>query len=234
MFYSCSSAPSLDITEEEIDEFVASKLNEEEIYDITFSLRFSKGLDTIYESICYEQDSTLVLYAEEITSSVQQINRNTYYKEGLPIFVEEYEADYHTDDLLISERKIYLNGAEVIKAYQRQGINEIELEANDFKPYETTIDIFDFDQPADAILQEGEFALRFGEFLEIGASTWLVAQNEKSGYEIALLILTYDDMLVDMLQNTSKYEGASMNFYHTFFTQNGIDQMVYSGVEFKK
>lgn len=224
--------PELDVTEEEIDAYVAEMNSPDAIYDITFGLRYSRGLDSTYEVIQYEKGDTLVLHVEELMTNKQQLERNIYYMEGLPVYIEEYEADYSGEFLVLYDRKIYLNGAKVIKAYERQGEDENELEAAKFKDFEATIETYDFQQAQDAIDQEGDFALKFEEMLQISSSSWVVAGNEKSGFEVALLVLKWDDRLMEMRDVPSNYKGRRMKYYHTYSSMGGIESVVYVSSEF--
>lgn len=228
----------LEITEAEIDQYVEDLLDPTEIYDILIGPRYSKEVDgiiTTYEITGYEQNDTLLLYTEVENLTDRQINRSIYYKEELPVYIEEYEVMYEGMDNPFKERKIYVNGAEVIQAYQRVSKAEEELELASFEKYDADIDSWDLERPDKAINQQGEYEMMFSEFLILPQSQYLVLDNKESGYSVAYLILQDDEFINELFLNPDKYSGKTVFVKHQFMTLNKVSQMVYeSGVLVEK
>lgn len=235
LFMGCRpSVKKLVITEAEIDEYVSSRLDPAEIYDITPGLRYSKDVGDFletYEVVGYEQKDSLILYTEQVITAEKEVNRNTFFKEELPVYVEEYTVWMDERQSPFEQRKAYLNGAEVIAAYERKGMNEEELEEKAYDKTAVAISEFDFDNPKQALLQQGAFEMKFGEFLIMPQSQYLVLENKESGYNIALLILQDDELLNELFQHPDDYHGKTIFVTHHFMTLNNVNQMIYdSGV----
>ena len=233
LMVACNSKPTLDITEAEIDTYIEEKLDVSQIYDILVSLRYSNNTDT-YEVVSYEQEDSLVLHFETYNDTEKSLNRSIFYKENLPVYIEEYEERIIDDGAPLKQRKIYLNGAEVIKAYQKEAATDIDLEQKEFKEYEEDIDNFDFQKPLDDLNQEGDFELAFEQYMQIGSSMWLVASNTQSGHNAALLVLMQDEFIDKTYSDPDAYVGKKVTIYHTFMNYDGVDQMIYEGGELKE
>ncbi|MBL7897213.1 MAG: hypothetical protein JNJ99_01675, partial [Crocinitomicaceae bacterium] len=92
LLVSCSGngeLKSLDIDEKSIDQYVEEKLDTSQTYDILTGMRFSKGENYAYSAVRFSQNDTAILYTELIEDSTGTIYRNLFYKDKLPVYVEE-------------------------------------------------------------------------------------------------------------------------------------------------
>ena len=80
-----------------------------------------------------------------------------------------------------------------------------------------------------AIEQNGDFELKFGEFLTIEPQTYLILENKKSNYNIALYILEGDFLLDELYTYPEKYKGKTIFANHENINMGGVMRMVYRG-----
>jgi hypothetical protein len=225
---SCKSEPALDITEEEIDTYVESRLDPSLIYDISQSPRFSRE-DESYQVNQYELYDTIVLLTSEENTTTNFDQINIFYKDKLPVFIEHFSAEFNENSSSYSERKIYLNGREVIKAYERTAVSEFEIEEVEFAAFDVALSDYDLDKPEKAVKQEGDFEMKYGEFLIINPESYLVLENEKSGYGVALYIMDGDMLLDELFAKPNDYRGKTIFVYHEFRVMEGVERMIYKG-----
>ena len=219
---------SLNVTVESIDTYVAEKLDTSQNYTILTGLRFSKENDT-YAAVQFSQNDTVILCTEEhiLTSGI--LFRNIFYQDDLPVFVEEYEEGLTSTAEVYTERKIYFNGAAVIKAFERSAATEEELIDMPYQEITTTMSDFDFNKPKDAVRQQGDFEMKFGEFLIFDNQSYLVLENENSGFNVALFIIQGDPMIDELYSNPEKYKVKTIFTTHEFHNIAGLDRVVYTG-----
>ena len=225
----CTSSP-LDMTEEEIDAYVASCTDESQVYDIRESLRFSQD-DEAYEVTEYSRNDSVILYSTEESTVASQSFINMYFKDDFPIYQEEYtwEMDQASGEYLITERKIYFTGDDVLIAYQRSSDSEEELESEKFEEFDVEFATFDFIMPEQAISQSGDFEMKFGEFLVINPDSYLILDNDDSGWGVALYIIEGDMLLDELFANPEEFQGKTIEVRHEFMVMNGIERMIYRG-----
>jgi hypothetical protein len=223
---SCNSGKKLDITTADIDQRVTEILKEDAVYDIAESMRFSKGNET-YEVVEYAKGDTLALHAEIHTTETFTVNRNIFYQEGVPVYITEYFVKNTTLEDPYLERKVYLDGSSIIEATERSAEFENDLEYATFKKAPASIAEFDFERPKSAINQEGDYEMRFGEFLIIEPQTYLILENQNSGYDVALFVPEEHELLTKMYANQEEYKGKIVFTYHQFFESNGISRMAF-------
>jgi hypothetical protein len=230
LLISCKGGKTLDITKDEIDDYVAQCLDTALIYDINLGPRYSKD-DNSYQAFEYSLYDTLTLHTVEEFSSNSDARTNIYYKENLPIYIEEYIAVYEESGAKFTQRKIYLNGRDVIEASERSSGSEDLLSELKYKPIDLDITTYDLNKARNSVKQEGEFALQFEDFLTVGYETYLLLSNEESNYHVALYIVEGDDMIDKLYSEPLKYKGKTFFFNYQFVVMAGIERMVYKGVE---
>jgi len=230
--FSCSGNSekiSLDLTPEEIDAYVANKLDSSQIYDITRGMRFSKADTYAYSSVRFSQNDTAILYTETEEEITGITYRNLYFKEGLPVFVEEHITKTDASGTITIERKVYLNGAIILKALERSAPSEEELEAQPFKEITMTVGQFDFERAENSINQTDDYEMKFGEFLVVYPATYLILDNYESGFSVALYLSQGDELINELYANPDAYQGRAIGLYYEFVFMNGMEQMVYAG-----
>lgn len=230
LLIACSSKPSLDITPDEIDDYVSSCLDEERVYDITLGPRYSRN-DESFKADEYAYYDSLVLITCEEYSETGFTSMNIFFKEELPVYIEEYISTYNEADGDIIERKIYMNGAEILEAHERSAATDFDLETAVYKKVERSITEYDFERPRRAVAQEKEFEMMFNEFLIINPESYLILKNEESKYGVALYILEGDELLDELFSKPLIYEGKTLKFDYEFIQMNGIERMIYRGGE---
>ena len=219
---------SLDVSEESIDKYIEEKLDTSQNYEIVTGLRFSKGEET-YASEQFSQNDTVILCTEEIVTSTGILFRNFFFKNDLPVYIEEYETINTPTTDLYRQRKIYLNGAIILKAYEKTAGTEDELIKLPFKEITMSLGQFDFQRPKDAALQEGDYEMKFGEFLVFDLQSFLVLDNKESGWSVALYILKGDELVEELYANPEENQGKTIHPYHDFMVIGGLDRVVYMG-----
>ena len=221
---------SVEVDEKSIDQYVAEKLDTSQTYDILPGMRFSRGENYAYTAVRFSQQDTAILYTEKIEEASGITYRNIFYKEGKPIFVEEYITIADTMTAVYIERKAYLNGAIVLKAYEKKSEIEDELANLPFKEITMTMSQFDFERAEKAVTQSDEYEMRFGEFLNIDLTmSYLILENEESGFNVALLIMQPDELINYLWADQAGNKGKIIRPYHQMMQLGGMEQMVYMG-----
>lgn len=224
----------LDVDVEDIDAYVYDVTDPNAEFEVVTGLRFSKedsetGELEHYQVLGYFQNDTAKLVLEEIEYSDRTIGRNTFYMKGMPVYIEEYETSLNAVPKPFVERHIYLNGVDILKAEERKAEYEWELMDQTLTEVEVDIDDYDFDKPFDALNQEGDFEMKFGEFMTVDPQTYLILENEESGYNIALFIMEGDMLLDNLYENPDAFQGNTIFVYHEFMDMQGIERMIYRG-----
>lgn len=232
LIVSCSGAgdvQSLEIDPAGIDAYVEYKLDTSQTYDILTGMRFSKEEGYAYSAVRFSQNDTAILYTELVEEPTGVTYRNLFFKDGLPVFVEE--AVTHADGELTTytQRKVYLNGAIILKALERSASTEEALEHLPFKEITMTTNQFDFERAEKSVTQSGDYEMKFGEFLILDMVSYLVLENKESGYSVALYLVQGDDLINTLYENQEAYQGKTIRAFHEFQFIGGMQQMVYTG-----
>ncbi|MBD3636679.1 MAG: hypothetical protein HUJ25_05000 [Crocinitomicaceae bacterium] len=227
LIWSCKRGPAIDMTEEEIDAYVQTCVSPDRVYDIGLGLRYSRD-DESYQVTEYTYNDSLILHNIEEISMEHSRRRNIFYKNNLPVYLEDYLFEYG-DSLKITERKVYLTGDGLLAAYERSGESELAVEGFKFHKVDMKFKDFDFQRPKDAMLQKGEFEMKFGEFLIINPESYLILENDKSEFGVALFILEGDLLLDELYEHPKEYKGKTIFVQHEFMNMNGIERMIYRG-----
>jgi hypothetical protein len=228
LFISCKSRPSIRITKQEIMSYVDSLKGPEMEFSVGQSLRFSKE-DNTYKAIEYLLGEEIVLHYEEINSENQATVRSIYYKKGIPVFISESTVNNSTDKDGYIEKEIYTNGKDILGARKRVAEYESELPYAEYVDTDADLDDYDLDKPKNAIRQTGEFEMKFGEFLLIDPEKYLILENEKSQYDVALFFMESDPLLDSLQARPDFYEGETIFVKHEFRLINQIERMIYRG-----
>jgi len=227
----CKGENKLEISANEIDAYVDEKLGDDQLYDVSQSLRFSHEAET-YEVVKFMQNDTVILYMETIDSDDEQVVRQLFYKDGLLIFVDELIARNRINNPFI-QRKLYLDGDVIVEAYEREANLEADLEFVDYKLVEVDQDGYDFSTPDRAMNQEGEFDLKFEEIMQIGDQRYLVLENSISKYDVALFLTEMTPFIAELEANSAVHKGRSIFVTHQFILMNSIERMLFVEGKFK-
>ena len=225
LFLSCKGEKGLVISTDEIDRYVADKSGESQLYDVTQSLRFSKANET-YEVVEYLQNDTVILYIETHVTEEEQVIRQTFFKNGVPIYVDEYFASNLVENPF-SQRKIYLDGVNAIRSFSKTAEYEDDLEFIEFADASILIDEFDFDRPKNAMLQQGDYEMKFEEFIIIDPQTYLILENSTSNYDVALFVTEAHPLLDELYANQAGNKGRTIFVTHQFVLMSGIERMLF-------
>lgn len=222
-----SEGKTIEITPAEIDEYVTEKLGENQLYDVSQSLRFSKETET-YEVVEYVQDDSAVLHMETHVTDDEQITRQFFYLQGVPVYIDEMVSSNVTD-LPFIQRRIYLDGVNVLRAEERSSAYENELAYLEYDEVTVDIDQYDIERPKRAMLQQGEFQMSFEEFISIPPQEYLILENKESKYDVALFIAEGDDhaFLTDLRENEDAYKGRPVFITHQFIIMQNIERMLF-------
>lgn len=229
LLLACKEETGLDVTEEDIDAYVADCLDSSKVYDIVPGLRYSRN-DESYQVTEFSLEDTVILYNVIYESEDYRLAQNIYFMDELPVFLEEYRTEFKEDAASGLERKVYMNGEKVIAAYERAAEYEVDLDKAKFQESDTiSMDDFDFDKPARAIAQDGEFELQFEDFLVINPESYLILENHESEWGAALFILQGDMLLDELYSNQEEYRNKTIYVQHEFQKMWGIERMIYRG-----
>jgi hypothetical protein len=224
----CSSPP-ISMTEDEIDDYVVSCTSSDVVYDIGLGLRYSRE-DEAYQVNDYTLNDSIVLYNIEETTQYTATNINIFYKDDWPVYTEEFYWEFPQDGFYkVTERKIYLTGDDVLVAYERSADSDEEVEGMAFTEIDVEFEELDFERPKNAVAQEGDFEMKFGEFLIINPESYLVLDNDDSGYGVALYIMEGDMLLDQLYASPEEFKGKTIQVYHEFMNMSGIIRMIYRG-----
>lgn len=223
--FSCQSNLN-DVTEKDIDKLVEAILDSNQVYDIAQSLRFSNDTEH-YNVVEYSQNDTSKLFVESYFNNESEYTRQLYLNNGKVIFVKEMGYQFIADVEEEYELKIYVFDDEHQQVYKKILDPEAEVEPS-FEKFNETL-VIDADKPKNAILQKGEFELKFGEFLIIEPQSYLILENKESNYNVALFIMEGDYLLDELYTNPEKYKGKTIFANHEFVTMAGVERMVYRG-----
>ena len=230
LFFACKGEQGMEITVDEIDAYVEQKLSDSEMYDVSQSLRFSHENET-YEVVKFMQNDTVVLFMETVSNVDEQVLRQVFYMHGKPVFVDEVIAR-NTEVAPFTQRKVYLDGSQVIESYERTGSMESELQFVDYEPASVAEDEYDFGKAERAMAQKGEFELLYEEIMQVGDQRYLILENPESKFDVALFIAEPTTFLVDLEVNTATYKGRPLFVTHQFILMSGVERMLYMDAYF--
>jgi len=233
VLFSCSDKKTLEITPEEIQDYVAACTDSTRVYDIIQGARFSRDDETYQSSAFYYNDSLVLLVIEE-SSQEKLVNTNIYFKEDVPVYIEEYISKFNENEGYVAEHKAYLNGADVLASEERKANDAYAIEELEFVAADLEYDEYDFLKGLRAVNQEKEFEMAFEEFLILNPESYLILENKESGYGVALFIMKGDENLDLLYLDSDTYRGRKVFFDYEFTVMNGIERMLYMGVEIKE
>ena len=222
---SCKDKNALEISPKEIDEYVEIKSSESQEYAVSQSLRFSKEEDS-YEVVQYIQNDTVILFLETIHKQDESCVRQTFFKNGMPVFIQESIGRNSTESPYV-DRKIYWDGTSVIEAYEKSSDIEQDLAFMEYSKSSADIDEFDFNKPKKAMAQQGEFKMQFSEFIFIDPQTYLILENEESLYDVALFIANDHPLIGQLLADPDAFKGRTIFITHQFIMMNNIERMLF-------
>ncbi len=226
MVMSCKEKENI-LSETEIDQIVNTITNPEQLYDIALSMRFTRN-DEQYSALEYSKNDTVVLYVENFESDDISYVRQTYYYHKKPIFINEFGYKYINNEEKEYQKKIYINNGRVTAAYE--GFYEnLEDTIPNFQHIETDLSQINFQKPREAVNQEGDFEMIFGEFLILESQSYLILENKKSKYNVALYITEGDQTLNALFERPEEFKGKTVFVLHEFSNDSGIERMHYKG-----
>ena len=213
------------LSKQEIDYAVEAILDSNQVYEIEQSLRFSNESEQ-YNVLEYSRNDTVILYVETFTSQELEYTREIYYQNGKAIFINEngYRYINQENEEQYQQNRYFLSGTDSI-TYDKVIDFESPIE---FKTIDNAQEV-NYNKPINAINQEKNFEMKFGEFLTIEPQSFLILENKESQYNVALFITEGDFLLDELYGNQAKYKGTTIFAHHEFSTIGGIERMVYRG-----
>jgi len=219
-----------ELSEAEIDQIVDNITDPQHLYDIAQSMRFTRNYEQ-YDATEYSTNDTVSLYVENYEDEDKMYNRQIFFYDNQPIFINEIGYRPTNDGEEQYQQKIYINNGKVSSAYE--GIIKDENIKNiKFKKIKIDLTKYDFDKPKNAVNQKGDFEMKFGEFLSVAKDTYLILDNKKSKYSVALFIIEGDETLNTLFENKEALQGKTVFAYHEFVNMGGINRMLYKGSYF--
>lgn len=219
-----------DLSEAEIDQIVDNISDPQHLYDIAQSMRFTRD-DEQYEATEFSSHDTVSLYIENFENEETMYNRQIFFYQQSPIFINEIGYKFINNEEVQYQQKIYINQNHISSAYE--GIIEEEnIDNINFKTINTDLSKYDFNKPKNAVNQLEGFEMKFGEFLIVDRDSYLILDNPKSKYSVALFIIEGDETLNTLFENKEALQGKTVFAYHEFVNMGGINRMLYKGSYF--
>jgi len=208
-----------------IDNLVQSIIDTSQVYDIIQSPKYTRTNEQ-YEVTEYSQNDTTRLHVESFVSESKEYTRQLYYDNTKLIFSSE--SGYDLTDT--SQQEYIVNTYFLGDGSQINYMNteSFDVESENYKLTEAPMKI-ELIKPFNAIKQQGDFEMKFGEFLVMGPQSYLILSNEKSKYDIALYVQQGDFLLDELYNNPEKYKGKTIFSNHEFISENGVIKMAYRG-----
>ena len=208
-----------------IDDIVKSIVDSSQVYEIIQSPRYTRT-DEQYDVIDYSQNDTTKLQIETFKSDKKEYSRQLYYSSTKLIYASE--TGYNLTDT--SEQEYIINTYFLGDGSQINYTNttSFNTESEDYILTEELVKI-ELLNPSNAVKQQGNFEMKFGEFLVMGPQSYLILSNEISKYDIALYIQQGDFLLDELYTNPEKYKGKTIFSNHEFIIENGVTKMAYRG-----
>ena len=232
LFASCKGdMPAAEFEPNDIDAYVADKLDDSQIYDVSQSLRFSRDNET-YEVVQYMQNDTVVLFLETHITQEEQIIRQFFYRGGILVFVDE-SIGSNVAEIPFTQRQTYFEGDKIVKSQQRSTEYEMDLKNLEFEKTEVALSDFDFQKPVNAMDQKGEFEMTFEEFIVVD-QTYLILENPESEFDVALFVNSAHPLLDKLFAVPADYVGKTIFVTHQFISMNGVERMLFVDAFFVK
>jgi hypothetical protein len=216
------------LSEAEIDQIVNNISDPEHLYDIAQSLRFTRNEEQ-YDATEFSKNDTIALYVENYENEETMYNRQIFYYLQNPIFINEIGYKHINNEVVQYQEKIYLSSGEIFSAYTGIIEDEENTDHINFEKFNPDLSKYDFNKPKNAVNQQGDFEMKFGEFLIIDRDSYLILENEKSKYSVALYIIEGDETLNSLFENKEALQGKTVFAYHEFVNIGGINRMLYKG-----
>ncbi len=218
------------MSEAEIDQIVDNISDPEHLYDIALSMRFTRDNEE-YKATEFSKNDSVVLYIENYEDEEKMYNRQIFYYHLKPIFINEIGYRKVNDEDQQYQQKVYINNNQVSSAYEAI-IEDETMQSPQFNKIEVDLSKYDFDKPKNAVNQLEDFEMKFGEFLVIEPESYLILDNPKSKYTVALYIIEGDETLNSLFENQEALQGKTVFAYHEFVNMGGIERMLYKGSYF--
>jgi hypothetical protein len=227
LFISCQTQHK-DLSEAEIDQIVDNISDPQHLYDVAQSMRFTRD-DEQYEATEFSKNDTVALYVENYESEETMYNRQIFYYLQKPIFINEIGYKNINNQTVQYQEKIYLNNGKITSAYSGIIEDEENIDKINFDNINPDLSKYNFNKPKNAVNQQGDFEMKFGEFLIIDRDSYLILENKKSKYSVALYIIEGDETLNSLFENKEALQGKTVFAYHEFVNMGGINRMLYKG-----
>jgi hypothetical protein len=208
-----------------IDNLTKAIIDTSQVYEIVQSPKYSRTNEQ-YDVIDYSQNDTTKLQVETFVSEQKEYSRQLYYDNTKLVYASE--MGYHLTDT--SETPYIINTYFLGDGSQINYTNstDFSMESDAYKLSEIPVKI-ELIKPFNAVRQQGDFEMKFGEFLVMGPQSYLILSNETSKYDIALYIQKGDFLLDELYTNPEKYKGKTIFSNHEFISENGVTKMAYRG-----
>ena len=208
-----------------IDNLTKAIIDTSQVYDIVQSPKYSRTNEQ-YDVIDYAQNDTTKLQVETFVSEQKEYSRHLYYDNTKLVYASEmgYVLTDSSETPYIVNTYFLGDGSQI----NYTNSTDFSIESDDYKLSEIPVKI-QLIKPFNAIRQQGDFEMKFGEFLIMGPQTYLILTNKKSKYDIALYIQKGDYLLDELYSNPEKYKGKTIFSNHEFISENGVTKMAYRG-----
>jgi hypothetical protein len=208
-----------------IDNLIKSIVDTAQVYDIVESPKYTRSNEQ-YDVIDYSQNDTTKLHVETFVSENKEYTRQLFYDKTKLVYSSEmgYNLTDTSEVPYIINTYFLGDGSQI----NYTNSNSFLAEGEDYVLSEVLVKI-ELVKPFNAVKQQGDFEMKFGEFLIMGPQSYLILSNETSKYDIALYIQKGDFLLDELYTNPEKYKGKTIFSNHEFISENGVTKMAYRG-----
>ncbi|MFK8046417.1 MAG: hypothetical protein AB8B72_13055 [Crocinitomicaceae bacterium] len=242
IFQSCKNSANsesddmtlVDSIELNIENIVNDIIANKDSLAVVPSMRFAKGEDETYTAKMYGKNQETKLIREEQISNTVIVGRDYYYNNSELIFLKEEGSVFENAVEVYTEKLFYFQEGELYKAYSKNQFTEDNMfDDSLFEVTNFDVNQIDFEKPARALQQKGEFEMFFDQFLLIDPQSYLIVENSDKTINAALYIIEGDSVLNRLYENPDTFKGAKLWVYHSFREMNGIERMIYEGAVFQ-
>lgn len=241
--FSCDSKKSetiandivkIDSIEFNLKQKVLSIIGLNDSLDKISSLEYSLGENEKYAIVQLNENNQIQKLVEEDFTNDYNRQREIYFENNEIIFIKEMYSELINQVESYSESLVFIKDEVVYKAYVKKEYNELPLfsEMDNFEIADFDINEIDFDKIKRALLQRGEFEMRFDQFLSIEPQTYLIVENADKTINVALFIKEGDEVLNKLFENQKDLKGRKLSVNHYFEEMNGVTRMIYNGAVF--
>lgn len=207
------SGASAHLDETSINEYADSIQLHLSEYEKRESLVFNKE-DYSFHITRYSANGKPVLYIEQGDGDIGSVKKY-YYVDGQELLLLKNDVFNSFQSPRYSSTREYFRNNVHFYADSKSADNDAAFKAGKYEkideaPNKDAKEVLNFLE--DALKLEGEFDLKFEGITEYPKARYIIlSRNELKSYRAVIRVETEDDFIQELVSNTEKYKGASLN-----------------------